>query len=289
MPPVHDEAIALRRLDYSETSQVLAVFCRDHGQQRVIAKGIKRSTKTRVSVGIDLLEWGDVVYSRRPGKEDTLATLIEWRQRDNFPHLRRDLAVWYAGQYAAEVTTQLTEVHDPHPDLYAALLGLLRRLGRDELLEALGDFLCDLLREIGLGPDFGRCVACGRSIAGETVLHFSSRGGGAICRDCEGATIDKRRVTPQVAEVLAWSGGRPPRSNTAVDSAAHTEADTDAHTRADTDAGTKTGTAVGAARPTPDPRTSRAVFDLLDYHITELMSRPPRVSGPLREALDARG
>ncbi len=37
MASVKDVAIVLRRLDYSETSQVLAMLTREHGQQRLIA------------------------------------------------------------------------------------------------------------------------------------------------------------------------------------------------------------------------------------------------------------
>ena len=55
MPLVKDEAIVLRRLDSSESSQVLVFFTREHGPQRLIAKGIKRGTKQRFATGIDLL------------------------------------------------------------------------------------------------------------------------------------------------------------------------------------------------------------------------------------------
>src|SRR5262245_11644028 len=94
-----DDAIVLRRLDYSETSQVLHVFCRELGAQRLIAKGIKRGTKTRVAVGVDLLEWGTVVFSRRAGSDAQLGTMTEWRQKDTFAHVRRDLTRLYAAQY----------------------------------------------------------------------------------------------------------------------------------------------------------------------------------------------
>lgn len=237
-----DIAITLRRLDYSETSQVLAVLTREHGQQRLIAKGIKRSTKTRVAVGVDLLELGRVVFTRRPGKEDNLATLTEWRQENNFPYLRRDLVRCYAAQYAAEVTAQLTEVHDPHPALFDALHALLLALEREDPLAALAQYLWLMLTEIGLRPDLSRCMNCGREIAGDQLLYFSSRQGGAICRDCEPTAVEKRRMPAPVARGL-------------VTGSLH------------------------------DRTQMRGAFDLLDYHITEIMARPPRLSAPLRKAL----
>src|SRR5438477_8405757 len=98
MALLKDDAIVLRRLDYSETSQVLLVFCRELGPQRLIAKGIKRGTKTRVAVGVDLLEFGTVVFSRRAGSDAQLAIMTEWRQADTFAHLRRNLLRLYATQ-----------------------------------------------------------------------------------------------------------------------------------------------------------------------------------------------
>ena len=62
MAAVKDQAIVLRRLDYSETSQVLVFLTREHGLQRLIAKGIKRSTKKKYATGIDLLERGRLVF-----------------------------------------------------------------------------------------------------------------------------------------------------------------------------------------------------------------------------------
>jgi DNA repair protein RecO (recombination protein O) len=237
-----DTAIVLRRLDYSETSQILVMFTRDHGQQRLIAKGVKRSTKTRVAVGIDLLEFGRVVFTRRPGKEDNLATLTEWRQEDNFAHLRRDLARCYAGQYAAEVTSHLTEVHDPHPALFDGLLRFLRALKEEDALSGLSAYVWLMLTEIGLRPELSRCVVCSRPIAGGEPLYFSSRQGGAICRDCEPVVVEKRRISTDIARALA------------------------------------TGLRHDAAQ-------ARPVFDLLDYHLTEIMSRRPRLSKMLRAAI----
>ena len=243
MALIKDTAIVLRRLDYSETSQVLAVFTRLHGQQRLIAKGIKRGTKKRVAVGVDLLELGRVVFSQRPGKEATLSTLTEWHQEEAFAHLRRDLSRCYAAQYAAEVTSQLTEVHDPHPALFDALRRLLSELAHAAALPALVDFLWLLLKEIGLRPELSTCVNCNRRIEDEKVLYFSSRQGGAVCRDCESAIIEKRRIDPALARAFS----------------------------------------VGHWR---DDDQAAAGFDLLDYHLTETMSRPAKLSGMLRTALN---
>lgn len=246
MPLERDEAIVLRRLDYSESSQVLLLFCRTHGPQRLIAKGIKRGTKARMAVGVDLLECGSVVYSRRSGAESRLGTLTEWKQIDLFDHLRRGLATWYAAQYAAEVTSHLTEEADPHPLLFDALRTMLAEMAGAEPLRTLSQYLLTLLREIGLLPQFEICVGCGSEPEAGSVLHFSSRQGGLLCRDCEPAAVEKRRIAAAGISLL--------RENADADWSAS---------------------------------ATWAAFDVLDYHLTETMARPPRLSGPLRNALRA--
>jgi len=121
-----DLAVVLRRLDYSETSQILVLFSRKHGKIRLIAKGIKRSTKNRFAPAIDLLEVGQVVWSARLDRQQNLATLTEWKQLEAFCQLRENLDRLYAAEYAAEVTSEVTQDGDPHPALYEALVQFLK-------------------------------------------------------------------------------------------------------------------------------------------------------------------
>ncbi|MFQ5491439.1 MAG: DNA repair protein RecO [Phycisphaerae bacterium] len=88
MTSIRDQGIVLRRLDFSESSQVLVLLTRDHGKVRVIAKGIKRSTKTRFGTAIDLLDVGQVVLSVRAPRQEALATLTEWDQSRSLLGLR---------------------------------------------------------------------------------------------------------------------------------------------------------------------------------------------------------
>lgn len=242
MTLVKDKAIVLRKLDFSETSQVLVIFGREHGQHHVIAKGIKRGTKSKAGTGIDLLEMGHAVFTLRPGKEQNLSQLTEWVQADHFPHLRANLLSNYAAQYAAEITSQLTEINDPHPELFDALATSLDGLKTSEPVAALVAFLLSLLEEIGLGPSFDRCTSCQREISNEPVVFFSSRQGGAICRDCEPAIVEKRRVQPTLMAALTET----------------------------------TSLSSNLVRP---------AFELLDYHLREIMYKPARLSSLLRAAM----
>lgn len=190
MPTITDDAIVIRLSEFSETSQVVAVFTARSGLVRLMAKGTRRSTKKKPAVGIDLLERGDVSFI--PARAAGLATLTEWVQRDPHLGLRRSLRTLYPATYAAEIVGALTGESDPHPGLFEALAGLLSELAqRDhaatappDAMAALVRFQAALLRSVGLSPHMRTCVGCGRPRSARGPLYFSSGGGGIVCPAC---------------------------------------------------------------------------------------------------------
>jgi len=186
MPPVKDQAIVLRHLDYSETSQVLACLTRRHGPRRFIAKGIKRGTKQKAPTIIDLLEEGEVVFLVRPQSDSELSILTEWRQSDAHLGLRQNLPAWYAAQYAAELTSAMTEEADPHPELFDALAALLQALSSGTpVLPAVVRYQSALLLTAGLWPDLTRCVRCDLPAPAGRAGYYAPIQGGLVCRACQ--------------------------------------------------------------------------------------------------------
>jgi DNA repair protein RecO (recombination protein O) len=202
MPLVHDRCICLRKVEYSETSQILALLSRDHGLLRVIAKGAHRTTKhgaSKFGGGIDLLDVGDAVFTHSPDKE--LATLCEWTLRDGHLDLRRNLRAMYLGLYAAELVATLIEEHDAHAELFGRLEQALAELQTPRVEEAFVTFELDLLRETGYLPQLESCDACGVRIGENSRAFFSPASGGVVCRNCEGATPDRIEVDPRVLRI----------------------------------------------------------------------------------------
>lgn len=244
MPPQSDSAIVLMRLDYSESSQVIVFFTRDHGKVRAIAKGVKRGTKARFAVGVDLLDVGRIVFSSRVDGP-ALATLTEWKPSRTLFGLRERLARLRSAEYVAEVTGHLTEDHDPHPQLFDALLGTLQALAdADDTLPWLVSFQLILLSEVGLLPRFDGCVLCGRE---SDLTHFSAHQGGLVCRNCEPGQIEKRRVSERTRRALQLA-----TAEVTEDPA--------------------------AARLSEMPPGG---FALLNYHIAHLIGREPRLAASI--------
>lgn len=200
MPLIQDSAVVLGRLDYSETSQILVLFTSRHGKVRAIAKGAKRSTKTRFAPGVDLLDLGSVVLSVRHERAEGLATLTEWKQSRSFSGLREKLERIHAAQYCAEITARLTEDWDPHPELYDGLVSALQELSDPtNVLGTVVRFQWVALEQVGSNPRVDECVACGRD---SQLTHFSAFEGGLICRNCEVGRVEKWEVALDTIEEL---------------------------------------------------------------------------------------
>ena len=245
MTPLTDHAVVLRLSEFAETSQIVTLFGAEHGLLRLIAKGARRSTKTKFAAWLDLLEFGELGYLP-PRGDAQLGILTDWRQQASFAGLRRELLRLYAGLYAAELVAGLTEEADPHPELFAALLELLRGLDSAAAAAPLVPwFQSELLRAIGYAPLLEQCVECGRPPPRGAPAFFSPSAGGLLCRDCEMHHVEKRHLAAALLADLAAARG----------------------TAADATTG-----ASGSAAAT-FARAPAAWFELFDYHLTWLAGR----------------
>jgi DNA repair protein RecO (recombination protein O) len=213
MALVHDRCICLRKTEYSETSQILTLFSREHGIARVIAKGAHRRTKAGASKfdgGIDLLDVGEAVFSHDLVRE--LPPLTEWNLREGHLALRKSLRGIYLGLYAAELVGRLIEEHDPHPQLFDRLEETLPELASERREEVFLGFELDLLRESGYLPELSGCVSCGSAAENGGLYWFSPARGGIVCRNCEQATPDRLSIDTRLLGLMQ-SILRLPREN----------------------------------------------------------------------------
>jgi DNA repair protein RecO (recombination protein O) len=216
MPLASDRCVCLRKFEYSETSQILTLFSRDHGIVRLLAKGAHRRTKagsSKFDGGIDLLDSGDAVFTDDPSRD--LANLTEWKLRDGHLELRKNLRGLYLGLYAAELVSAVIEEHDPHTELFDRLENLLPTLATNQREEFFLAFEMDLLHESGFLPQLTACVACADPADDRGPLFFSPSRGGLICRDCETTIPDRMPLDSRLLRLLqnlsSFAGNTPRR------------------------------------------------------------------------------
>ena len=166
MPPFKDQAICIRHIDWSETSQIVALLTEQHGVLRGMAKGSKRTSPSavaRYSGGIELLTQGQIVGMTKPTAE--LATLTEWDLQEPYRHLRQNLRAQRLAIYGADLAIALLADHDPHPKSFAALESLLIDLSDpDHYDAALLNFQWRLLEDTGYRPQLDQDVRTGKPL-----------------------------------------------------------------------------------------------------------------------------
>lgn len=213
MPAVRSLALVLRSVDVFETSSVVTLFTRELGKISALAKGARR-LKSPLQGGLDLLGVSDIVWLHKASEALDLVT--EAAPVERFASLRRDLAALYAGYYVAELLTDLTDFHDPHPKLFDAAVVTLRHLGEPALRSRrIFRFELACLRELGLMPALDVCAHCGVAVEpvgepGGGAVAFGLATGGVLCPACRPgqphvATLSGRTI--QALRALASPGG----------------------------------------------------------------------------------
>ncbi len=207
---VKDQAICLRAMDYSETSQIVTLMTRSHGRIQVIAKGSKRA-KSAFDGPIERFSRGDIVYL--PSENSSLYTLREFHQMyDLVMAMSRHLDAYHCALLGTELLTKLIHDHDPHEVLFDVFVQYLQDLGhptgsdtaKRDRLGLLAVFQLSLLREVGLYPVFSECLNCKTNTTSALdAMFFSHSANGLVCRDCEMSFPDRIPLSAGVARCLA--------------------------------------------------------------------------------------
>lgn len=219
MALVRDEGICLRRWDWSENSQTVAIFARTTGLVRAVAKGAKREN-ANFSGGLEVLTRGELVVSIRENKAaDQLANLTAWDLLEVFPVARRRLDAFFAGLAILDVTYHALTDSDPHEAMYDGLVSALRELDhspqgtRDEeelspeyeappppdVHAPLARYLWCVLSETGHAPELERDVRDQTPLAESEVVGFAPRLGGLVA---DGAVPGAWRVRSSTVAYL---------------------------------------------------------------------------------------
>jgi DNA repair protein RecO (recombination protein O) len=177
------EGVCLRRLDFSNSSQVATFLTPDQGKLSFLAKGKLRAPKAGLSCGFELLGRYELIFTRR--RAATLHNLAQSSLIETFQGVRRAIERALCAYYAAEIVSEFTTENERCPALYGLLLDSLRKFDRGESLGlSVLTLEVGVLKEQGLCPTFNACAECSRSLPSKGRLLFSPEHGGALCPVC---------------------------------------------------------------------------------------------------------
>ncbi|MEB2309773.1 MAG: DNA repair protein RecO [Candidatus Brocadiaceae bacterium] len=195
MPVFKTAAIALGRTDYSDSSQIITFYTRDYGKVRVLAKGFKRSSGRHSSKAIDFLSHYQIFFIKK--EHTSLHTLTEAVLQNHYPPIRNDLDKYYRASCVAELINEFTMENDPSEELFdittETLFGI--SMDQDPTVRSLV-FEIKLLKILGYLPEWKCCVQCKNRIRQTTMVRFSVKEGGALCKECQMKFPHGMLVTP---------------------------------------------------------------------------------------------
>lgn len=182
MPLIHTPAVVLRTWKLGDTSRLAALYTRDQGKVKVVAKGV-RAPRSRTGAALNLFVECGVVYSFKEGRDlHTLARCELVREHRGFE--TDPMRFGYAG-VAAEIVDRAAVGEEPHGELFELLRETLARMDegpRESVRAALWHFTLRLASVLGYFPRLDACVTCGGPPRGSG--RFGLVEGGLFCPGC---------------------------------------------------------------------------------------------------------
>ena len=189
MPQIQSEAVLLRCVDFGESDRIVHFLTSDRGRLTAIAKGARRSRR-RFPGTLDVFNRLEIEGRLKP--RASMAFLEQARLIDAFLGIRADAARYALASFLAEMLDRLSPegLRGAEAErLYSFAVESLGLIGA-ALPSATLRVLLELraLDALGLRPEFGRCVRCGR-VPGTNVdanhrVSFLVPDGGIVCTTC---------------------------------------------------------------------------------------------------------
>lgn len=208
LTPGHVPAYVLHSHDWSESSLILELFCREQGRVVAMAKGAKRPTSQLRPVLMPFQRITVAFGARRSADAEVwLLRQAEWAGGPAF----RGGEAWLPGFYLNELLLRLLPRHDAHPVLFEAYADTLQAMAEPGLMQpALRAFELLMLRQLGHLPDLSVQTLAGVPVrAGEPYeLHpeLGVRAAHLLAEDGDGPALLNGRLLLDLEAALsdAW-------------------------------------------------------------------------------------
>jgi DNA repair protein RecO (recombination protein O) len=179
---VTSEGIVLRTYALGDTSRIVAIYTRDHGRLKLVAKGA-RKTPSRFGFALEPLSRARYTYYLKPDRD--LQFLSAADTIDPVGSRIHDLARLAHAQAALELVDRLVwgeEAHHSLYDLLAATLDAATRAPVSALEAVTIAFELQVASLLGYRPRLDACAGCGAGLSPRRL--FSPARGGMMCDRC---------------------------------------------------------------------------------------------------------
>lgn len=167
-----------------EADRWVRFFTLQAGLVRASVRGVRKQG-SKLASSLELWTESELVLVRRENRD--LTRLIQARLLSSHAELKGEFSSIALLQVVADAVERSLPEGEPHPEVYALILELLRSLGeaRDvpERERLVASFVLHLLDRLGYPLETGRCVECGTSLERRAANWVPHRGG-TLCPDC---------------------------------------------------------------------------------------------------------
>jgi len=195
------EAIILRSVEYSDSSQIFTLLTPEYGKIGVMAKGLRKSKNHQQSI-MEVLNYIDLVYYQKT--QNQLGIVKECSLKYYFPSLRDDWGRLLAALYCAELIRECLEDNDPSPKLFQLLRFALYKLGNlGNPQNVLFYVQTHALNLLGFSPKLDQCMECGQEWpASHQMIYFLPKECGGLCESCHSQSHNKHGITIQIPTMM---------------------------------------------------------------------------------------
>ncbi|MCC7508946.1 MAG: DNA repair protein RecO [Planctomycetes bacterium] len=208
-------ALCLRKIDFSETSQILTLLTDKLGIVGAIAKGAKRE-KSSIGGPLDLMCLYNVVLYDR-SKRGTLSILAQAELLDFFPAARDRYERFMGIESIRELLLSVELGPHDAPSVMLLTVKAMRELAAKQPPQVLARFAWGLLRALGVEPVVTECVLTGAEPSGKVAVNFSLREMGLIAPPHHEGRRDLVTVKPATLKALRALAIDEPADGIAVD------------------------------------------------------------------------
>lgn len=192
------EAIVLRHRDWGEADRLLALYTRQRGKIRAVAKGAR---KVRSRKAGHLQPFTRITLQLARARGPYIITQVE--TLDAYLPLRENLTLTGNASYLVELLDRFTyEEEETNIAIFRLLSNSLTRLSRgDDIWVVIRYYEMRLLDYLGFRPQLFRCANCEREIKAEDQF-FSAAQGGVLCPRCGASQPSARPVDVEMLKYL---------------------------------------------------------------------------------------
>jgi DNA repair protein RecO (recombination protein O) len=205
---IKTEAVVLSKINYGDTSSIVAFYTKGYGTLSAIVKG-GRSPKSKIGLIADPLNYLQLVLYKKDTRE--LQIISSADIIDSFSRIKEDFEKVKYSYAVLELLKKLMPEHEANEKLFKGVIRILTLMNtsKQDAIVLFGRFFMFFLSEIGFAVQIGKCAVCGRTNIENEELSYNF-GMGILCNDCKKEHMESFAVDSELfAYLTCLKTGKP--------------------------------------------------------------------------------